>query len=691
MGRPGNQSSIGDAELLDLLHESVILCDGSGAIQSMNKAAESLYGVCRADCGGQLVDGLLRTAYPESLRGEEGVWPSLASWTGSVSRRDIHGAELIIEVRRSPRYDPQGSIVGCVETGRDLTQARRTQAALRHSEYRYRNLFQAMAASFLELDFTDVGGMLRNLGLRGRTAYQEYLAAHPEFVRELMRATTILDVNEQTIKLFGHGDRSKLVGSVEPFWPESSTTAFAQSVVDAIAGAPSFVTETRMKRSDGTEFEALFTACFAPESVASAKLLVGILDISEQKRAFEALERSETRFRNLFQAMAVSFWQLESSGLNKLFAGLREKGVTDLHAYIDENPEFLRQAMEASIAIDVNDRTVQMFGGKRREDLFGPVTRFWIPERSEAFRGSIEAAYRREPGFQAETKLMTLDGREIDVLFFVTAPPDMRDKGMVLVGNIDISEQVAARADMRRLQTDLAHASRITVLGELTASIAHELNQPLGAIAASGEAALRWLRRPEPNTQEVEQLVTRSVSDAHRAADIIMRVRSMSQHKPPSAHPLNLNDVAREALRFLQHEVELSQAEVALWLAPKLPTVMADRVQLQQVVINLMVNALQSMSSASTPHRVLSLRTQAHAGEVIFSVEDTGPGFAPEHLPLLFESFFSTKPNGLGLGLPVCKTIVEAHGGTLTASNRQTENGARFSFTLPTANASPLA
>jgi C4-dicarboxylate-specific signal transduction histidine kinase len=383
--------------------------------------------------------------------------------------------------------------------------------------------------------------------------------------------------------------------------------------------------------------------------------------------------------------MAVAFWQLDSSALNTLFGALRAEGVSDLHAHIDAHPEFLRQAMEASVAVDVNDRTLTLFGASRREDLLGPVTPFWIPGRCEAFRGSIEAGWRREPGFQAETRLRTLDGREIDVLFFVTAPPDMRDKGMVLVGNIDISEQVAARAVARQLQGELAHATRVSMLGELTASIAHEVNQPLAAIATNAAAGLRWLARDPPEVGEAKALLQRMSADARRAADIITRIRGMAVRREPQSDTLALDVLVREALQFLQHELRAQHAQLQLRLASGLPRVAGDRVQLQQVIVNLVVNALQAMAQAGSPHRELRIETALHAdGAVELAVLDSGPGIADEDLGRLFESFFTTKPNGMGLGLPVCRSIVEAHRGRLLAGNRSDGGGARFVMILPT-------
>ncbi len=677
------QPQSGTAQWFDLVQESIVVRDPDGCILAWNQTSAQLYGHAREQALGQNETELLGSQYPQPAGEIDAALRETGTWRGEVLRRDATGRELYIDLRCSLLRDATGAPLQVVETGRDLSEQRHTERALRHSEYRYRNLFQAMAASFWELDFSAVGAMLQRLRKAGVTDLRAHFAANPALVREMMRATRILDVNEETVTLFGLGDRSGLMDSVEPFWAESSNHTYAESVIAAVTGQPHYVSETRLRRIDGSEFDGLFTACFAPEAVGRGKLLIGVIDISERKQAYAELERSESRYRNLFQAMAVSFLQLESSGLNRLFEELRAQGVTDLHAYIDQHPEFLKKAMDASIVIDVNERSLKLLGAKDRSELLGPVTQFWIPGQYEAFRGSIEAGFRREAGFQAETRKRTVDGREIDVLFFVTAPPDMRDRGIVLVGNIDISEQVAARSALRQMQAELAHAGRVTMLGELTASIAHEVNQPLAAITTNGEAGLRWLGRAVPDVDEARTLMQRIIADARRAAEIISRIRAMSLRRAPEPAPLALNALVQEAVQFLQHELQAQHAQLRLRLAPVLPVVQGDRVQLQQVIVNLVVNALQAMAHAGSPQRELQIETRLNAdGEIELVVLDSGPGIPEEHQGRLFESFFSTKPNGMGLGLPVCRSIIEAHSGRISAGNRE-GGGARFAMVLP--------
>jgi C4-dicarboxylate-specific signal transduction histidine kinase len=241
---------------------------------------------------------------------------------------------------------------------------------------------------------------------------------------------------------------------------------------------------------------------------------------------------------------------------------------------------------------------------------------------------------------------------------------------------------VKAQAMLTQLQGEFAHAARVSMLGELTASIAHEINQPLGAILTNAEAALRWMNRPEPDISELRALSVRTVADATRAADIIRRIRNMAARGDSEQTALSVNSVVEEVMIFLEPELRRHQVRVELELHPALPKVMADRIQLQQVFSNLAVNAIQAMVNSVS--RQLTLRTGLVGNSTVaVHVVDTGPGVPTEHLDRLFDSFFTTKPGGMGIGLAICRSIAESHGGRIEASNREDNVGACFCFTLP--------
>ncbi len=398
------------------------------------------------------------------------------------------------------------------------------------------------------------------------------------------------------------------------------------------------------------------------------------------------MDSFEHRYRNLFQAMAASFWECDFFPVGDMLRALKKDGVTDFPAYFVANPAFVRQMMRATRVVDVNDQTVAVFGRGAKAEMLTSVEPFWPESSNAVFAASVIAAITGKPNYSAETRLRTLEGVEFEVLFTASFPQETMNKGSLLIGVIDISERVRAQAQLERVQADFAHAARVSMLGELTASLAHEVNQPLAAIATNAAAGLRWLGRPEPHVGEVRANTERIAADARRAADIIARVRGMAERRTPQPILLSLNGVVEEALLFLRHEIQGQGVEVVSELAPNLAPVLADRIQLQQVVVNLAVNALQAMANGPAPH-VLRLETGAVGDGVVLRVEDNGPGIAAATHESLFDSFYSTKSGGMGMGLPICRSILEGYGGTIVAANRDSGPGAAFEVVLPAAQA----
>jgi PAS domain S-box-containing protein len=355
-----------------------------------------------------------------------------------------------------------------------------------------------------------------------------------------------------------------------------------------------------------------------------------------------------------------------------------------LSAYVGEHPEFLQRALDGLIVDEVNQRAVQMFGAHDPSEMAGSVARYWR-ESPEAFLRGLETRYRGERLFQEETKVMTLDGRVIDVLCTSARLGKADDLEISLVSFIDISERKRAHETLQQLQANFAHAARIATLGELTGLIAHEVNQPLAAVMANGEAALRWLGRSEPDVTEASESIRSIVGDAQRAGDIIARIRAMAARRAPERTRLSLHEIIEESMIFLRHEFQSKDVAVSLDLAPELPAVLGDRIQLQQVLVNLGINAMQAMANTDTGRRKLVIRTMLDGNTLCCMLEDSGPGIEPAHLDQLFERFFTTSNSGVGMGLPISRSIIEAHGGQIRADNASAHGGARFSFTLPAA------
>jgi PAS domain S-box-containing protein len=244
---------------------------------------------------------------------------------------------------------------------------------------------------------------------------------------------------------------------------------------------------------------------------------------------------------------------------------------------------------------------------------------------------------------------------------------------------MDVTERRRAEEERQAL----AHSNRITTMGQLTASIAHEVNQPIAAVVTNAQAALRWLNMQPPDPEEVRQALDRIVNQGRRAGDVISRMRALVRKAPPRKDQLDINEVIREVIALTRSELHRTGTLLQTQLAHGLPLVPGDRVQLQQVMLNLILNAVEAMSGSDEGSRELLISTEADgANGVRIAVRDWGPGLEPESLDRLFDAFYTTKPDGMGMGLSICRSIIEAHGGRVWATTNVPQ-GAAFQFTLP--------
>jgi C4-dicarboxylate-specific signal transduction histidine kinase len=248
----------------------------------------------------------------------------------------------------------------------------------------------------------------------------------------------------------------------------------------------------------------------------------------------------------------------------------------------------------------------------------------------------------------------------------------------------EIDERQRAEEALQKAQAELAHVARVMTLGELTASISHEVNQPLAAVVTNGQICLRLLALEEPRPDDVRTTVERIVRDATRASEVVQRIRVLAKRTERQMVSLDINDVIREAILLVQREVLGHGVSLRTELASALPPVLGDRVQLQQVVINLLINGVEAMAPITDRPREILIRSQQHeAGEVHVAVQDSGIGIDFETAEQLFSAFFTTKPSGMGMGLSISRSIIRAHGGRLWVSPNP-DHGAAFQFTVPT-------
>ena len=285
--------------------------------------------------------------------------------------------------------------------------------------------------------------------------------------------------------------------------------------------------------------------------------------------------------------------------------------------------------------------------------------------------------------YEIETQHRRKDGTSLPVnTYFSTVSERGPNQRTFLAVTVDISARRAAEDALRAAQSELERVARLTTVGAMAATIAHELNQPLAAIVSNGSAGLRWLDRPEPNLEEAHLAFERVVSEGHRAAHIITGIRAMFRKDSGARSPVAINELVCDVVSTSLGELKRRRVSLALELLDDLPPVQADRVQLQQVLLNLLTNASNSMASITDRPHMLCVRSEHLEDWILVSVQDSGTGINPEHAERMFDAFFTTKPNGIGLGLSICRSIVESHGGRLSVFPAH-PHGSVFQVMLP--------
>ena len=392
-----------------------------------------------------------------------------------------------------------------------------------------------------------------------------------------------------------------------------------------------------------------------PDDLIARLKIVGevIAQALVRKRSEAALQASEERWRSIFEASNL--------GISIIDQNLR---------YIATNPAF--QAMLGYTDVELKNLTAVEVTAEEDRD----VTRILINELQQGERHHYQSVkqYRRKNGtimwghVYASTVLNAQSGAK---MFIGTL--------------IDITATKHAQDALRATQAKLAHITRQSTMHEVTATIAHEVNQPLAAIVANGNAALRWLRKIPPDFAEAVVNVNQIVNDGHRASGVIASIRGMFKKDDHAKVLLDVNEVIREVLELLHGELNSKRVSVRTKLSRNLPQVLADHVQLLQVILNLVTNAVEAMSNNPVGSRVLNVNSKSsQPNEVIIAVEDSGPGIEAKDLDRIFDAFFTTKAQGMGMGLSICRSIVELHRGRVWAAGRR-PHGSIFYVTLPSA------
>ncbi|KII27589.1 protein kinase [Pseudomonas fluorescens] len=396
---------------------------------------------------------------------------------------------------------------------------------------------------------------------------------------------------------------------------------------------------------------------FSPARMAVLKLVASQAAISlENARLYREVAEREAKIRRLVDAniIGILFWNADGD-------------------IIEANDAFLRMV------------------GYEREDLASSRLRWndlTPPEFRELSERSLAQAVQTGYARPYEKEYFRKDGSRLPVIVGLASFEASRKEGVAFM--LDLTERKQAEEKFRdserkyrEVQADLSHANRVATMGQLAASIAHEVNQPIAAAILNANAALRWLSTQPPEIDEVRKVIGCLISDANRAADVLGRIRQHIRKVPPQKGLVDINAAIREMIEFTRGQITKTGASVRTQLTDALPLIDGDRVELQQVLLNLIMNALEAMSAVTEGERQLNICTVlGEAGGVLVSVADSGPGFAPESTDRVFASFYTTKSAGLGMGLSICRSIVEAHGGRMWAGVNQ-PRGATVQFMFP--------
>ncbi len=460
----------------------------------------------------------------------------------------------------------------------------------------------------------------------------------------------------QHFRIFGFEsnlDTLDLVSFVALVHPEDRL-AVRLSIREALRPGGEFEAEYRILRQNGQPRWVMSKGRTYCDQAGLPFRMIGVtLDVTERREAEEELRRSEERFRLLIEGIAdYAIFMLDPAG----FVTSWNSGAERIKGYR---------------AQEIIGQHFSCFYGD--EDLRKGKPAMALREAAAQGRFADEGWRLRKDGsrFRANAILTALVDQQGELIGFAKITRDL-------------TESRRAEEAIQAAQAELARVVRATSLGELTASIAHEINQPLAAIVNNANASRRLLAIPEPDLKEVRQAVDDIAEAGTRVGEIISRIRGLLKKAAPERSPLDINQVIHETLALIPGVLETQHISVEMELEVAPPPVLGDRVQLQQVLLNLLMNGIEAMHSILDRPRVLMIRSDALGSRLEVAVQDSGTGLDPRHVPRIFDTFFTTKASGMGMGLSISRSIIEAHSGRLWASHDPTAKGATFHFSLPT-------
>jgi PAS domain S-box-containing protein len=530
----------------------------------------------------------------------------------------------------------------------DITDRKRAEQALKDQELELR---QAR-------DLLEIKVMERTKELRRNEAY---LAEAQKLSKTGSFGWNVFDGeiywSEETFRILEYGPETKpgLELVLKRTHPEDS--ARVQQVIDrASQNAKDFDVEHRLLMPDGSvKHVQVVGHLLETDQPGKAEFVGAITDITERKRAEVALRQTEAYLEEAQRLTHTGSWAWNVARRENVHWSQEQYRLFGLDPE-SNSPSF--------------------------EKAFQRIH----PEDHATFNKVIERAIRERSDFEVDFRIVLPDGstkysRSVGHPVFSASGELVEFVGT----GIDMTERRQAekeRERLRQVQADLAHINRATTMGELTASLAHEINQPIAAAATDARTCLRWLTREQPDMEEARESAARMVNAVTRAADIISRLRQLFKKGAPQTSLVDVSEVIQEMVVLLGSEASRHSVSILTELSEDLPRVAADRVQLQQVLMNLMLNGIEAMQDTKGGGQLTIRSLRGESGQLLISVSDTGMGLPPDQADQIFNAFFSTKAQGTGMGLSISRSIIESHGGRLWATSNS-GRGATFNFTLP--------
>ena len=425
------------------------------------------------------------------------------------------------------------------------------------------------------------------------------------------------------------------------------------------------------------------TSAVARPLIALAAALSVILAFAHTMKVRRSLVDSNARCSAIFERAGISMWLEDWSAAADAVSSLRQHGVSDMEAYFATRPDELRALCGKVIIKDVNAFTLEEARVTDKNAVLGPLDRL-LPPTDQTFVQWLVAFAQGDRFFRSEAHVTRPDGSVSDTLFTAALPTDRAGFAHIVATSLDITEYKSEQAKLLAADAEIARVARISTVGALGASIAHEVNSPLAAVIANAQAALRWLERAAPEIDEAIEAVGAIVAEATRAKDVVVRTRAFFSNSALPAAPFDVVAAAREANLLVERELRRCGAGLCLHAEHDLPEINGDVVQVQQVFTNLFLNAAQAMFiQHSAKEIIVSFKREGNSVRV--DVADSGPGIEPLKLERIFDPFYTTKPDGMGMGMAICRNCIDAQGGNIWATS-EPGKGATIHFTLPIYN-----